>query len=201
MSETAVSTPRMSSGDRRESILSAATAVFGAKGYAGATTDDVAKAAGVSQPYVVRLFGSKQQLFLGVLERAVEKLAAGFRGAIAGPASERDDRMGRAYIELVAERGLLQSISSAFLLGGDPVIGPVARRLFSSVWKLLREEAGFGAEEARDFMANGMLINTIVGLRMMNDEGDPSADELIAVCLPDSADRLISAIPRTTDTW
>ena len=201
MTETSVATPRMSNVDRRESILRAATAVFGARGYAGATTDDVAKAAEVSQPYVVRLFGSKQQLFLAVLERAVARLSAGFRSAIDGTDEERGDRMGRAYVELVAERGLLQVISSAFLLGGDPVIGPVARRLFSGVWQLLREEAGFAPEQARDFMANGMLINTIVGLRMMNDEGDPSADELFAVCLPESADLLISSIPRTTDDW
>ncbi|MFD1715037.1 TetR/AcrR family transcriptional regulator [Amnibacterium flavum] len=201
MSQTLPPQPRMSSADRRESILRAATAVFGAKGYAGATTDDVAKAAEVSQPYVVRLFGSKQQLFLAVLERAVARLSSGFRAAIAGPDEARADRMGRAYIELVAERGLLQVISSAFLLGGDPVIGPVARRLFSGVWQLLREEAGFGPDEARDFMANGMLINTIVGLRMMNDEGDPSADELFAVCLPESADLLISSIPGTDDDW
>ncbi len=75
---------RMRSEDRRELILEAATAVFGDHGYEGATTDQVAKAAGVSQPYVVRMFGSKEQLFLEVLHRALERLLAVFRAAIPG---------------------------------------------------------------------------------------------------------------------
>ncbi|MBN9195873.1 MAG: TetR/AcrR family transcriptional regulator, partial [Microbacterium sp.] len=58
---------RLSSDERREQIVRAAIAVFGARGYVGATTDEVAKAAGVSQPYVVRLFGSKESLFLAAL--------------------------------------------------------------------------------------------------------------------------------------
>ena len=63
---------RLSSDERREQILVAALAVFGAKGYVGTTTDDVAKAASVSQPYVVRLFGTKENLFLAVLRAALD---------------------------------------------------------------------------------------------------------------------------------
>src|ERR1700754_4481418 len=73
---------RMRSQDRRELILEAATAVFGERGYGGATTDAVARAAGVSQPYVVRMFGTKEALFLEVLHRALDKLLAAFRGAL-----------------------------------------------------------------------------------------------------------------------
>lgn len=191
----------MSGDDRRESILSAATAVFGAKGYAGATTDDVAKAAGVSQPYVVRLFGSKSELFLAVLERAVSMMTTAFRGAVDGDPEERASRMGRAYVELIGERGLLQTVSAAFLLGGDPAIGPTSRRLFIEVWQLLRKEAGFDAERTRSFFADGMLINTIIGLRLVTDEGDPSVDELFAVCLPDGAERVLQAVPTGAERW
>src|SRR3954463_13204345 len=74
---------RMRSEDRRELILQAATASFGERGYVGTTTDAVAKAAGVSQPYVVRMFGTKEALFLEVLHRALDKLMAAFRSALA----------------------------------------------------------------------------------------------------------------------
>ncbi|MBN8883980.1 MAG: helix-turn-helix transcriptional regulator, partial [Salana multivorans] len=47
----------MRGSERRELVLSAAAEVFGERGYVGATTDAVARAAGVSQPYVVRMFG------------------------------------------------------------------------------------------------------------------------------------------------
>jgi TetR/AcrR family transcriptional regulator len=192
---------RMNGEDRRESILSAATAVFGAKGYAGATTDDVAKAAGVSQPYVVRLFGSKSELFLAVLDRAVGLMTAAFRSAIDGDPEEKSGRMGRAYVGLISERGLLQTVSAAFLLGGDPVIGPSARTQFIEVWRLLREEAGFDAEQTRSFFADGMLINTIIGLRLVNEEGDPSVDELFAACLPEGAELVLKGVPTGTDRW
>src|SRR3954449_1020813 len=84
--KTAETATRMRSVDRRELILEAATAVFGERGYVGATTDAVAKAAGVSQPYVVRMFGTKEALFLAVLDRALDRLLDSFGRALEGPA-------------------------------------------------------------------------------------------------------------------
>src|ERR1700712_5788975 len=78
---------RMASDERRVLVLEAATAVFGQRGYAGATTDQVAIAAGVSQPYVVRMFGTKEKLFLAVLYRALDTLMAAFRRALAEDSS------------------------------------------------------------------------------------------------------------------
>lgn len=193
----------MSSADRRESILLAATAVFGARSYVGATTDDVARAAGVSQPYVVRLFGTKEKLFLAVLERAVQLLLATFRAAAEGPAEGRLGRMGGAYVNLLSERGLLQTLSTAFLLGADPTIGPAARRSFSDVWGYLRDEVGLGLEEAQAFLANGMLINTMVGLRLVDDYGhDPRVTELFdEVCMPEKAELIQQLAPRGREPW
>ena len=65
---------RMSSDERREQIIAAAMAVFGARGYEGTTTDDVARTAGVSQPYVVRLFRSKENLFLEAMQSALDEM-------------------------------------------------------------------------------------------------------------------------------
>ena len=70
---------RMSSEERREQIVAAAIAVFGARGYEGTTTDDVARTAGVSQPYVVRLFRSKENLFLAAMQSSLDQLMRVFR--------------------------------------------------------------------------------------------------------------------------
>src|SRR4051795_5342434 len=100
-------TARMKSPERRQLILEAATAVFGERGYVGTTTDAVARAAGVSQPYVVRMFGTKEALFLEVLHRAVDKLLTSFRAALAeGLAKgERGEdiahRIGMTYADLL----------------------------------------------------------------------------------------------------
>lgn len=194
---------RLSSEERREQILSAALAVFGARGYVGTTTDQVAKAAGVSQPYVVRLFGSKETLFLEALGEATEVLLRAFRAALADDdGTPVEKRIGTAYVELLRVRGLHQTMSHAYLLGSHPVIGPAARRGFARVWRFFRDEAGFDADKARSFLAEGMLINTMIGLRLVDDYGDDdSVTEMFRSCFPTELPNVLDVIPRSVDPW
>src|SRR5262245_47572801 len=69
-------TARKSADERRDEILDVAFIAFGAHGYDGTSTEDIAKAAGVSQPYLFRLFGTKKQLFLAAVERVHDLTAA-----------------------------------------------------------------------------------------------------------------------------
>jgi AcrR family transcriptional regulator len=182
---------RMAAADRRELVLAAAAGVFGERGYVGATTDAVAKAAGVSQPYVVRIFGTKAALFQAVLERSLDRLVAAFRQEIAENVANSEDLhtcIGRKYVELLADRGLLLSLMQAFMLGADPEIGPTARAGFLRVYRLLRDEAGFSPEEASQFLSGGMMINTLVGLRMGADfDADPDVREMLTATMPTKA--------------
>ncbi|TAL45279.1 MAG: TetR family transcriptional regulator [Salinibacterium sp.] len=186
--------PRMRAEDRRELVLEAATGVFGEFGYFGATTDQIAKAAGVSQPYVVRMFGTKEQLFLDVLQRALDRLLETFRGVLAqGAGEDLGLRMGTAYVELLTDRGLLLSLMHGFAMGSDPVIGAVTRDGFLQVYKFLREEAGFTPEQVRMFIANGMLVNTLVGLRMSDEyDTNPLAKECLCVALPEKLELVLA---------
>ena len=185
-------------------------AVFGTRGYEGATTDEVARAAGVSQPYVVRLFGSKENLFLATIEDALTRLLVAFRAALA----EDDDgrrrgrrptaakRIGQAYVDLIEVRGLHQTLAHAYLLGSNPVIGAAARRGFASVWRFFRDEMGLDADEARAFMAEGMLISTMIGLRIVDDYGtDPQITELFRSCFPTELPHVLDVLPRGTERW
>ena len=111
--EKTVKTARMSAEDRRELVVAAATRAFARSGYAGTSTDAVAREAGVSQPYVVRLFGSKLDLFLEVFSRAVGRINAAFEEVLdAGPfdpASEDDKgRMALAYADLLRDHDFLR---------------------------------------------------------------------------------------------
>ena len=180
--------------------VDAATAVFGERGYFGATTDAVAKVAGVSQPYVVRMFGTKEALFLEVLERALDTLMKTFARALTDtsplPAGLDDTpslRIGRAYADLLVDRGLLLSLMQSFMLGADPVIGPVARAGFIRVYTFLREEVGMTPQDADIFLAHGMMMNTMVGLRMADlyADGDPCAIDLLETALPGKLDVLL----------
>ncbi|KDA07025.1 TetR family transcriptional regulator [Microbacterium sp. CH12i] len=195
---------RLSSDERREQILLAAIAVFGARGYVGTTTDEVARAAGVSQPYVVRLFGSKENLFLGAMDEALDRLMTSFRAAIAVDDSDRTAKqsIGDAYVELLSIRGLHQTLAHSYLLGGHPVIGPAARAGFTMVWRFFREEAGLDAEQARMFLAEGMLISTMIGLRLVDDYGtEPEVDELFLACFPSELRQVLDLVPRGKEPW
>lgn len=188
---------RMSSDERRELVLDAATRVFGDAGYHGASTDAVARAAGVSQPYVVRMFGTKQQLFLDVLGRALDQLMEAFRGAIAGdPEAPLAKRLGLAYFELTGNRGILLCLMHAFALGAEPVIGPAARCGFMDVYRLLRDEGGMSADDATEFLAGGMLSNVILGVRMLDDyDDDPAVRELMLSVFPEKLEIIRATHP------
>ena len=205
---------RLSSDERRRQILVAALAVFGARGYEGATTDVVAKAAGVSQPYVVRLFGSKENLFLAALDEALTRLLVAFRAALADEITEQEladgvtpqkamfKRVGQAYVDLIEVRGLHQTLAHAYLLGSNPAIGAAARRGFAQMWRFIRDEMGLDADEARAFLAEGMLISTMIGLRIVDDYGsDPQITELFRSCFPTELPHVLDVLPRGTDRW
>ena len=200
-----VSGRRLSSDERRVQIVQAALAVFGARGYEGATTDEVAQAAGVSQTYVVRLFGSKENLFLAAMGEALDRLLVSFRSALAQPHDE-DEKVGKrvaqAYVDLIAVRGLHQTLAHGYLLGGHPVIGPAARRGFAQVWRFVRDEMHLDADEARAFFAEGMLISTMVGLRIVDDYGsDPQISELFRSCFPSELPHVLEVLPRGGERW
>lgn len=181
---TPLETSRLSSEDRRAQILEAATVVFGERGYAGTTTDAVARHAGISQAYVVRMFGSKEQLFTEVVEHAAARVNEVFREQIAAfndattPEAKRE-ALGAAYADLVKDRGILLALLHAFGLGHDPAIGPLARASMLNAYRVIRDEAGLDPAEASAFFAQGMLITVLMAMRMPDQLDNADALEML----------------------
>ena len=162
----------MTAEERHDQLVAAAVTAFSAGGYAGTTTDQVARLAGVSQPYVIRLFGTKQALFLAAVEHASARIEQQFRDA----AEERADleSLGAAYDGLLADRELITVLLHGFTAGADPVIGPVVRRCFGSIYTLVRELTGVPPEEARQFLAMGMLLSVLDALQVIGPGAVPA---------------------------
>ncbi|MGH3717336.1 MAG: TetR/AcrR family transcriptional regulator [Pseudonocardiaceae bacterium] len=188
MGDEAVATAprrRMTAAQREQQLLRAAVTAFASGGYTGTTTDQVARLAGVSQPYVLRLFGSKQALFLATYRHTGSRIQDTFRSATATLPPEADvpDRLaalGRAYLELARDRDLLLVLLHGFMAAADPALGPAMRRCMIDIYRLVRTLTGANAEQARDFAAHGMLINTLVALQMPEHlDEDPAATELV----------------------
>src|SRR5436190_917530 len=82
MSPPATSTRTLSTADeRRETILEAAERIFAARGLHGTPTLEIAKAAGISQAYLFRLFPTKAELFLALNDRCNARIRDTFSQA------------------------------------------------------------------------------------------------------------------------
>src|SRR6266550_6176841 len=99
---------RMSAEERRETVLEAAVAEFALRGLAGTSTEDVARRAGISQPYLFRLFPTKKALFLALVERCFRQVAAAFEAAAGDRVAEDAlDALANAYHQLLEDRTLM----------------------------------------------------------------------------------------------
>src|SRR3954451_16071451 len=91
---------RMSAAERRDDVLDHALTAFGAKGYEGTSTEDIAKAAGISQPYLFRLFGTKKELYIASVTRCFRETLDLFQRAAEGHRGEAAlHAIGTAYME------------------------------------------------------------------------------------------------------
>ncbi|MFI5716797.1 TetR/AcrR family transcriptional regulator [Nocardia sp. NPDC051750] len=158
---------RMTAEERGAQVLAAAVAAFAETGYTATRTDEIARRAGVSQPYVIRLFGSKQRLFLAAFGQVCDRIEAIFTEA-AADAGDREpmSAMSDAYDQFLADRDLLQLLLHGFAAGGDPEIGPVARERYGRIYRLVRELTGASVADARRFLSSGMLLTVMTALRV-----------------------------------
>src|SRR6266699_2830065 len=107
-----VTTPheRKSADERREEILEAAVVEFAERGLHAASTEEIAKRAGISQPYIFRLFGSKKDLYKASVSRCFRETLETFQRAAEGKRGEEAlHAMGEAYAELLTNRTRLQA--------------------------------------------------------------------------------------------
>src|SRR5260370_42285500 len=86
-------TTRLTATERRDDLLDAALIEFAEHGYEGTSTEDIARRAGISQPYLFRLFGTKKDLYIASVGRCYrdtlelfQRAAEGRRGEEALPA-------------------------------------------------------------------------------------------------------------------
>jgi AcrR family transcriptional regulator len=157
---------RKSAEERREEILAVALEHFAAGGYHGTSTETIAKQAGISQPYLFRLFHTKRELFLACNDRACEKVLDAFRRAAerAQPGEELQ-AMGDAYIdELLPDRHAILMMMQGYAAVSDPEIQKHVRRRYGEVVSAVAELAGADPGEVWSFFANGMLLNIVAAL-------------------------------------
>lgn len=151
---------------RRASILRAAIVEFARSGYAGTSTEAIASRAGISQPYIFRLFGTKKDLFIATYDAVTAAIEDAFVAAADGLSGEDAMMaMGLAYLELLQDPDLLQVQLHGFAAAAaDPDIARACQETFRRLWHLVRETTGVEGEELREFFAQGMLCSVIAAI-------------------------------------
>jgi AcrR family transcriptional regulator len=174
---------RLTAPERREQILEAAVTVFAERGYEGASTDVIARMAGISQPYLFRLFGTKRDLIVATIQRCFADTEELFsRAAMGHSGDEALSAMGKAYIEEIRSSPLrLRAQLQSYAACDDPTIRKVVAEGFGRLVALVGRLAGADSERLSLFFAQGMLLN-VLAMMGQNDEPTAWATRLIEGC-------------------
>jgi AcrR family transcriptional regulator len=163
---------RLPAAERRLALVDAAMRVFSAGSYAGATTAQIAREAGVSEPILYRHFGSKRELYVACLDEAWRRIRTRIEASIEeqgaaegwraiGPATMRE-------MKVLVPSLWMQAITEA---GGDPELRRHVRAhmkevhdFFAGVLRRVQAEGGVHPDrdpeaEAWIFVAGSLLVS------------------------------------------
>jgi AcrR family transcriptional regulator len=173
---------RQTAEERRKAVLDAATHEFALRGLHAASTDEIARAAGISQPYLFRLFGSKKELYLAAAQRCVDELQVVFAEAAAGKSGEEALRaMGDVYLQIMQDRDRLMLMLKSWTSADDPDIQRLSRDAWCNLVALAEQTSGEPAAVVSRFFASGMLLTIFMSLNLIDDP-EPWAVRLLEAC-------------------
>jgi AcrR family transcriptional regulator len=157
--------PRLAAQDRRQAVLASACHVFFKKSYRGATTAEIAREAGITEPILYRHFGSKRDLYLACLDEAWRTFREVAENALAADPAGCLGTVSDAYMAKRSRLRLvdlwIQSLTEA---SEDTVIAKAVRRQ-------IREVHDFVADVIRRGQAGGVL----------NADRDPIAEAWVFI--------------------
>jgi AcrR family transcriptional regulator len=155
--------------ERREVLVEAAVAAFAEHGFHGTPTTEIAKAAGISQAYLFRLFPTKSELYVAAVDRCYKRLGGAMRAAAedaSAPGETPLERMGHAYADLLQDPTTLRATLQAFAAasGDDPAIRDAVRRGYGELIELIQRLGGASGDELSAFVGKGMLMTVLAGM-------------------------------------
>src|SRR3954447_2162294 len=96
---------RMTGRERREQLIQVGRSLFAEKGYDGTSIEEIAARADVSKPVVYEHFGGKEGLYVGVVDREMQRVLDRFTAAlsIGGHPRELLERAARVLLDYIEE--------------------------------------------------------------------------------------------------
>jgi AcrR family transcriptional regulator len=142
---------RLTAEARRQAVLDTACRVFSRSSYRGATTAEIAREAGISEPILYRHFGSKRDLYLACMDEAWGSFRAVCEEALAGDPSRSLGAIADAYMV----RGRKIRVIDLWIQGLDEASED--KLIAAAVRKQIREVHDFFADVIRDGQEGGSI--------------------------------------------
>ena len=160
--------PRQTIDIRKDDLLVAAIREFASRGLDAASTHAIAEAAGISQPYLFKVWKTKTLLFLAALDRVFDTIIGTFEGeAVGKPASvETLNMVGNAYERL--SRAEMQMLLQGFAACDNPDVRNLVERRWMELIGVLTRIAGTGGDPIQHFLGFGMLMTVVRAAGMPN---------------------------------
>jgi AcrR family transcriptional regulator len=153
-------TRRLTGEQRRQQLVTVASALFAERGFSSTTMDDVAEAAGVTKPLLYQHFSSKKALYLELVNEVADRILIAIAEATsqaAGPRSQVEEGL-RAYFALVVEDPAAFKLLYDRDHGGDEELGTAVRQVERALVKAVDPliDAGLDPDHRR-FLAAGLV--------------------------------------------
>jgi AcrR family transcriptional regulator len=121
---------RLPAAERREQLLDCAASLFAEHGYARATTSQIARAAGVTEPIIYRHFKSKRDMYIALIKRTGTRTLDQWKEDLKG-AADPADRLRR-------------------LIGDNPMVSAGGRDAYRVFLQAISEVEDAGIQAAID---------------------------------------------------
>ena len=161
---------RLRAEDRRQAVIDTACRVFFKSSYRGATTAEIAREAGITEPILYRHFGSKRDLYLACLDEAWRSFRDIAEEALAEDPGRCLGAVSDAYMAKRAKLRIIDLwIQALGEVADDAVIAKAVRRQIREVHDFFADVIRRGQEagvihpdrdavaEAWIFVAGGLL--------------------------------------------
>jgi AcrR family transcriptional regulator len=157
----------MNADDRRDQVIDAALIEFAESGLAGTSTEAIAVRAGISQPYLFKMFGTKRELFIAASTRCFDNITERFAEVSQGLAgNDALKAMGESYSGLISDRASLMGQLHMYAACNEPEVRDVARAGFRNLYGFVARVSGATPAQLLEFFALGMMCNVSAALQL-----------------------------------
>jgi len=173
-------------GTRRDQIIRAAAALFSAKGYHGASMDDIGKHVGMLKGSLYAHVSRKEEILLEIASTAARAFAAAVGTAVHGeaPAGEMLYRAVREHLRTARDLGPLASVfaTESRHLDGQPAVWiDESRRRYERLWQRIFEQGvqrGAFRPSLDPALATDLVLGALAGVQPRLSDPTVDLDQL-----------------------